>query len=376
MAANTKSWHKVQSIITAEDINSPGHLLRCDVIVDTIFRLQIVTKTHELFLEEAPEEFHVRAYDDQGNEFTTVQKMVFKWGIENTVKSSGSSLHGDNIKFINFRDSTYDFEDDIRAIENVGKQGRKVLLEGIKTGSSKVTVRIASGSAYAKVETDVNVMVVANLYLVPGAAYIMVGASVSYHAEQIKSNQIHEIELPTHQYHLQSENTDLAMLDRFDQALMRGLALGSTEVTLKDSNLAPEDVIRPIQADLFVVTPVYITISVNPHKNWNVIVGNTYELVVDIFDGKNNKIFPSDNIVMQLEVEAGFFEIEHRTENGTMLVGKPIKVGTAEVSVTLLGVRDESGDLLELSPHLHASGQLEIFDQIKLTPGLSSKFIN
>ncbi len=69
---------KAQSVVTAEDVNSAGHVLRCDVIVDAIHSLQIVTKTHELFLEEAPEEFYVRAYDDQGNEFTTVQKMVFK----------------------------------------------------------------------------------------------------------------------------------------------------------------------------------------------------------------------------------------------------------------------------------------------------------
>ena len=48
------------------------------MIVDTIHSLQIVTKTHELFLEEAPEESRVRAYDDQGNEFTTVTKMIFK----------------------------------------------------------------------------------------------------------------------------------------------------------------------------------------------------------------------------------------------------------------------------------------------------------
>lgn len=53
----------------AEDFNSPGRVLRTDVIADSIRSLQIVTKTHELFLEEAPEEFSVRAYDDQGNEF-------------------------------------------------------------------------------------------------------------------------------------------------------------------------------------------------------------------------------------------------------------------------------------------------------------------
>ncbi len=60
---------KTQAVVTAEDVHSDGHFLRCDVIVDRIHRLQIVTKTLELFLEEAPEEFSVRGYDDQGNEF-------------------------------------------------------------------------------------------------------------------------------------------------------------------------------------------------------------------------------------------------------------------------------------------------------------------
>lgn len=41
-------------------------VLRCDVLVDSIHRLEIVTTTRELYVEEAPEEFEVRAYDDQG----------------------------------------------------------------------------------------------------------------------------------------------------------------------------------------------------------------------------------------------------------------------------------------------------------------------
>lgn len=52
-------------------------------------------------------------------------------------KTAGT--HGDNIKFILFRDSTYTLEQNMMAIEAAGKQGSKVLLEGIKTGSSKVT---------------------------------------------------------------------------------------------------------------------------------------------------------------------------------------------------------------------------------------------
>lgn len=53
------------AIIFAEDANS-GETIRCDVIVDTIVSLQIVTKTKELFVGDAPELFEVSAFDDQG----------------------------------------------------------------------------------------------------------------------------------------------------------------------------------------------------------------------------------------------------------------------------------------------------------------------
>lgn len=53
------------AIVLAEDIYT-GQVLRCDVIVDVICTLNIVTTSRELFMEEAPEAFEVRAYDDQG----------------------------------------------------------------------------------------------------------------------------------------------------------------------------------------------------------------------------------------------------------------------------------------------------------------------
>ena len=34
----------------------------------------------------------------------------------------------------------------------------------------------------------------------------------------------------------------------------------------------------------------------------NVIVGRSYDLVIDIFDSSNNKIFPSSNIIVEVEI--------------------------------------------------------------------------
>jgi len=43
-----------------------GQPLRCDVIVDEIVKIEIETTTKELFLDDSPEEFVLRAVNDKG----------------------------------------------------------------------------------------------------------------------------------------------------------------------------------------------------------------------------------------------------------------------------------------------------------------------
>ena len=115
------------------------------------------------------------------------------------------------------------FEPDLIALEAKGLQGSKVLLEGmicnlnlnlyifsllkfytasseeimidvlihntfylkgIRTGSSKVSVKLASKSYSDVPPAEITVMVVANLFLVPNFAFVMNGATVHYHAER------------------------------------------------------------------------------------------------------------------------------------------------------------------------------------------------
>lgn len=65
VSAITKEPTRNTIIVLAEEVRT-GYVLRCDVIVDVIKSLSIVTTTRELFMEEAPEMFEVRAYDNQG----------------------------------------------------------------------------------------------------------------------------------------------------------------------------------------------------------------------------------------------------------------------------------------------------------------------
>ena len=45
-----------------------GLMLRCDVFVDKVHKIEITTTTRELLLGESPEVFDVQAFDEEGED--------------------------------------------------------------------------------------------------------------------------------------------------------------------------------------------------------------------------------------------------------------------------------------------------------------------
>lgn len=146
--------------------------------------------------------------------------------------------------------------------------------------------------------------------------------------------------------------------------------------------------------DPAIIITVY-TFSIRPHKNWHVIVGRQYELIVEVFDATSNRIHPSDNIVMQMDIPTEYFAVRDTVkvvatlhvltcdysffyplqslQNGTWALGSPLKVGSAEIRATLLGVKDARDKLVPLDTPLVANGQMEIFDRIELDPEIAGR---
>ena len=177
---------KTSAMIMAED-KATGLLLRADIIIDRIHSLKIVTKTHELYLEETPEKFEVRAYDEHGNEFSSLDGIKFRW----TIESGGGTGRGtDILRFMSWQDSPYNTVPILEKLESQGFQGNKVLLEGIKTGSAKVSVKLVDAQHSSVSPAVEPLMVVANLFLVPGSASLLPCASLEYEANQFKSNKL------------------------------------------------------------------------------------------------------------------------------------------------------------------------------------------
>ena len=54
------------------------HELRCDVKVDVINSIEIISRTRELYVDDSPLELMVRALDAEGNECQRIQQNYLK----------------------------------------------------------------------------------------------------------------------------------------------------------------------------------------------------------------------------------------------------------------------------------------------------------
>lgn len=69
-----------------------------------------------------------------GNEFSTLEGVEFDW----TIVSLGPNKDA-VLRYITYRDSPYETPPAIEALEKEGKRGYSILLEGVKSGSAKVS---------------------------------------------------------------------------------------------------------------------------------------------------------------------------------------------------------------------------------------------
>ena len=85
---------------------------------------------------------------------------------------------------------------------------------------------------------------------------------------------------------------DADVARRYNNEMVVVEKVGSTQILLKDSNIIKmlSDSFKLPEADLHVVEPAYITLSIKPHRNWNIVVDRRYEICVEVFDTGNHKV--------------------------------------------------------------------------------------
>ncbi|XP_053988309.1 nuclear pore membrane glycoprotein 210 [Hylaeus volcanicus] len=363
----TRESTRNTAIVLAEDVNN-GQFLRCDVIVDAIFSLNLVTTTRELYIEEAPEAFEVRAYDEQGNEFTTLAGVEFFWSIDNADKRMpDGKISTDVLRFITYQESHYETPSTVAALDAVGKTGHVVLLEGIKTGTAKVSVRLPYPEYKHVPPIQVELIVIANLIIIPSDITVMAYDRFKYKIMQARQGRLEEINLPSSQYYLEAEIPDILEIDN-DHDYAYAKSLGRTKVLLHDKNVRDEYPVILPSAMVNVNDVAYITLAVLPNRNWGLILGHTHEIIVELYDNKDHKFYIGEGVEVSMKLDEHYFEPKSVTQNGTYVVGVPITCGTMTIEATLYGIIDKHGKKIPVVSRPATRAELLIHTPVTIQP--------
>jgi len=157
---------------------------------------------------------------------------------------------------------------DIEYWEARDSHGSMVLIQGTKTGASKVKAKIKDPVYSSVTPAETTLIVIANLILIPSHdIYLIPLGSIKYSVEMIKSGESKELLMPSDQYYLEISDSEVAMLNS-ETSMVIGLKEGKTDLILKDRNIKLGDGVRQPTAEVYVREPSYMTISVTPGENW------------------------------------------------------------------------------------------------------------
>ncbi|GJQ66575.1 hypothetical protein Trydic_g4553 [Trypoxylus dichotomus] len=324
--------------------------------------LSISTTTKEITMDEVPEIFKVVAFDNQGNQFTTLEGVEFDWKII----SLGVNKDLTVLRFMTFQESPYETPPSIVDFEAHNKRGHIVLLEGIKTGTAKVQVKLPYEEYTSIKPQEEQLSVVANLIILPADVYCMVYEVVPFKIYSLNNGKMEEILIPSSQYFLEVENKAFASADK-NTGQVTALKEGKTQILLRDRNVDVKDSeIRLPAASMQIVQPVYMVLSLVPHNNWEILLSDHCDILVEVFSSDNHKLYLGPTVELHTQVGENF-HVQQRSANGSWLTGWAHNEGLAPVQAVLEGVIHPRLGSSKIEP-LTASKDLMIYPRITLRP--------
>ncbi|KAM7318407.1 hypothetical protein ACRRTK_023144 [Alexandromys fortis] len=367
---------RLSSIILAREVVT-DHELRCDVKVDVIDSIEIVSRTRELYVDDAPLELMVRALDAQGNTFSTLAGMVFEWSIAQDNESAREELFS-KIRILKFSEAEYSPPDYIVEMEKEERQGDVVLVSGMRTGAAVVKVRIYE-PFYKKVSAAlIRLLVLENIFLIPSHdTYLLVGAYIKYQVAKMVQGRMTEVKFPLEHYTLElqdhrctnnrSTSGKVALLDE-KTATVTALQLGQTNLVFVHKSVHMCSVSGLPNATICVVEPGYLGFTVHPGGRWSLEVGQVYVVTVDVFDKSSTKVHISDNLKITFQFLKEYFEEQLSTSNGSYHVLKALKDGVAMINATLTSSIQESNSAQPKTYEISHQQEVKIYFPIQLTP--------
>lgn len=384
--AHTKQSLRSSATVYARDILT-GQSVRCDVIIDKIQTIEIVYTTTRLYLEDAPELFKLRAHDQHGSTFSSIEHFPYEWRLlnaaiideQNNKKSSTTTLDATKvIRILRLTDSSYEMSETVRNLESHGSLSYEILLEGLRTGSAFVQAEIIDNDLYHGIRTKpVRLSVSANVQFYPSTdVYLLPYSRLQFRLYQIKRQESTDItDLPSTRilYEVKLVDNNAGYLN--DQTLLftaTDHADEQSRLELIDRNMKAidNDTYEPSSLMIRIVNIGYLSAITNSTRPWIYQVGSYYLITVEMFDVNGRKIYPTDNldlsVTIPLETHKTCLDINSLYPNGTQYILRPNCPGRFQLEFHLNGMKNN--DIIEMPITASTNQWFEVYLPLSVQP--------
>ncbi|XP_070463500.1 nuclear pore membrane glycoprotein 210-like isoform X1 [Equus przewalskii] len=367
---------RLSSVILAREIVT-DHELRCDVKVDVIDSIEIISRTRELYVDDSPLELMVRALDAEGNTFSSLAGMMFEWSIAQDNESAREELSS-KIRILKYSEAEYSPPTYIVEMEKEEKQGDMILVSGIRTGAAVIKVRIYE-PFYKKVAAAlIRLLVLENIFLIPSHdIYLLVGAYIKYRVAKMVQGRMTEVDFPLEHYTLELQDRrvscneslsgKVALLDE-KTAMVTAVQLGQINLVFVHKNVHMRSVSGLPNCTIYVVEPGFLGFTVQPGDRWSLEVGQVYVITVEVFDKSSTKVYISDNLRIMCQFLREYFEEQLTTANGSYHVVKALKDGIVVINASLTSIIYQNKNTQPIKFPIVHQQEVKIYFPIKLTP--------
>ncbi|XP_043574323.1 nuclear pore membrane glycoprotein 210-like isoform X5 [Chiloscyllium plagiosum] len=340
---------RLTSIIIAEETVT-GQVLRCDVMVDVISEIEIISTTRELYVDDSLLKLTVRALDEEGNTFSSLEGFIFEWSIVKNEDMDNIAESPSKIRIMKFSESTYLPPAHIARMEKDGLQGDIILVSGLMTGTANLKTRLQDAIYKNVPAASIRVTILENIILSPAHdIYLLIGCIIRYRVAKVVNGKMTEIEMPSEQYKLELKSDEtgsdvdrtVAELDS-DTCIVTAVQEGQINLVLTYKNIHMQAFSQLPNSTIYVVGAGFLGFSVFPGERWVLEVGRTYEFRVEVYDKSSNKVYLSDNLNIGTTIPESHFRILSKSVNGTYYNVDVLLAGQEIIKASLFGVAGES----------------------------------
>ncbi|MQM21249.1 hypothetical protein Taro_054286 [Colocasia esculenta] len=254
-----------ETAVYAADLGS-GTVIRCEVFIDNISRIQIFHHSVKLDLDGFAT-LKVRAFDSEENVFSSLVGLQFMWQLMPESPEGDHSVH--HLAHVPLKETPLtdcggfcgDLDTQIK-LEDDGMGSDLYVIKGVEIGHEVVIAQLLEPRFEHVMDKIVLTVAEAMSLYPPSPIFVVIGSLIQYRLRIIRRNNPQAVDLPSPFHRWSVSNSTVAQVDSL-MGLARALKLGTTIITVEDTRVVGHTQMSTMHSNM-------LTLESDNSKIWDI----------------------------------------------------------------------------------------------------------